>query len=233
MPNPLLVTMLESVHLGGLIEECVLTIKKGRAIVRATDITESIYVSSSVETEQEDDQWGLGNLGLFIKCLKAYDTADVMRRDNRLIIKPQKGASVKYLLSEVDVIPTYKEEWNDTEPLEELMGGFDENSGIDIPKLGIQEFLKLSKMFDSNVVHFTINPKGRVFLGGGSESDHQFAVDFGKSNQSDFLVKLYGKHVGAIIGAIAGDATLYINPSDAVVIRTEDTSWVMNPIRDV
>jgi len=185
--------------------------------------------------EHEDDQWGISNLPLFIKCLRAYQDKGltITHTENRLVLKPEKGSSIKYLASEADLIPTYESDWEEKPPIDGLRPNF--SGSMVMPQASVKEFIDLMKLFNLKTVKLTVNPKGRIFFQGGSENEHQFDVNFGVAKTIEACsLKIYGEHLMSVISAVEGydDAKLYIDQTESVLIEIPEASWVIGQIKD-
>lgn len=231
-----LVESLESVHLGGIVEDCVVRIVDSVAHIKAMDMTSSVYVQTSCPFENKDDIIGLGNLALIIKYLKSYSSAkmEFSRVDNTLTIKPDNGATLRYLLSQVDLVPTYDSSWDESgmDPIAEIIEKFDVsvvlNEGV------VKEFLKLMSLFKPNGVLVNVSRRGRVSLHAGNETDHQFTQVLGDSSkqvENPFSIKLYGANLSAVLSALnyAEPVTLYIVGNEVSIVM-ENSAWVLSPL---
>ena len=75
-----LVESLEGVHLGGIVEDCVIRIKDSVAYIKAMDMTSSVYIQTECPFDNPDDIIGIGNLALLIKYLKSYEIGFITKR---------------------------------------------------------------------------------------------------------------------------------------------------------
>ena len=99
--DPLL-NMLKQIHLGGLIEECVLKIKDGVAKVEAVDITNSLIIicKKTIMGKDISVDLGLGNIGILIKFLSTIDNDKLIFKhsdagfEQKNQRSPQTGLSV-------------------------------------------------------------------------------------------------------------------------------------------
>jgi len=227
------VSMLESVHLQGVNEECVVTIADEQASVMAMDMTSSLYVQSSAAFDHEDDQFGVGDLALFIKYLKSYAGVEVefTRSDNKLKIKPAGGSVTNYLLSEVDLIPTYDSEWEGedkaTECIEEYSG---KPTTLRVDR--VDEFLKLMGLFSPNSINLTVNKKGAISVHGGNQTEHQFDIELGKSKCGACDLKVYGPHFVAVLGSLDFEKkpVIYIQDEQPITIVNGGDNWILSPL---
>jgi len=223
---------IRDVNLGDIIEECVITFEDDEAVIQAMDLTSSLYVETTASAEFEDGQIGIGSLALFGKYLGFLkgSEVDIQQKENRLIVKPDTGTIVKYLLAEVDLIPSFNEEWGNDILTKEL-----ENYGksMKLQKSSVDSCLKYFGLFTPNSMYFEVDKKGLVTLHGGKETDHIFIVDLGKIKGVDpCVVKVYGKHLTPVLSAIdySSHPKLYLKEDEAVIIATDISSWMLQPI---
>jgi len=226
---------LNDVHLSNTIEECVITIEDNVASILAIDITESCFVSTSAEFEHEDTQFGIGNLSLFCKYMNTLKDVSVKfkQKDNVLTIKPKNGAVVKYIMADVDLIPSYKDEWEEEGDI--IKNELDEYTGsFDLTLEKVSEFMNLMGMFDSSSVSFSVDKKGKITLHGGKETEHQIDVILGSSDIPESTTFVYNKHLGAVLNSIdfGAEPKLYLSEDEAVIITTNTSSWLLRPVSD-
>lgn len=233
-----LVPMLEGVFLGGIIEECILTVKDNEAHIRAMDMTQAVYVQGVCPFEHDDDKMGLGSLSLFIKYLRSYASSEMAftRTDNVLTVKPESGGTLKYLLSDTDLVPTYDEAWDEdpTDPIDAMIDG--QENKLELTETSVKEFLKLMGLFKPNSVTINVTKRGMVILHGGNETAHQFDVTLGKikAPEAPISVKLYGNNITAVLSVVdfsepTFNPVLYLIEGE-VVILTESLAWVLRPL---
>ena len=225
---------LNDVFLDNVIEECVLTFEDDTVSIKAMDLTSSLFVQTTAKLEHEEGQCGIGNLSIFVKLLTLLKDIEVSikQKENVLTIKPENGALVKYLLAEVDLIPSYSDEWDDN-ILENELEKYE--SSLVLKQESVSDFLAMMRLFTPNSVHFKINQKGVVTLHGGSDIEHKFEVKLGKYEDAEpCTVKVYGKHLSPILSAIdfSKNPKLYLQKGESIIITTDVTSWMVQPTSD-
>lgn len=103
-------SILEKVHLQGVIDECLLEIKKGVGSIQAIDITNSIFVSCEQTIDMDDARLGLSKLSLICSFLNSGGEflflVEEGSEDRWAIFKKRGGGEIKSLLYEVDKIAT-------------------------------------------------------------------------------------------------------------------------------
>jgi len=224
--------LLENVWLGSTINECVLIVADGMATVKAMDMTSSVYVETSAKTTLEDDTLAFGNIGLLIKYLKANGgiDAEIVRSDNRLTIKPKGGATLKFLLSEPDLIPTYDASWEEGgNRIAELLAGY--KSELILTKESVTEFSSLMRMFGTKSAVLRVSKKGVVTITGGNETEHQFTATIGKAEFEVCDISLIVKNLLAVLDVLdyTENPVLRVSPGKAIVISCNESTWVLSP----
>lgn len=221
--------LLEKVHLGNTIPECVLISEDGVCHVKAMDLTSSIYVETSAKIDLKEGSLGIGNLGLLIKYLQAYTGIDseIVWNDNRLTIKPKGGATLKFLLADPDLIPTYEADWEEEKRIETLKEEF--NGSLVLTKEATAEFSSLSRMFATKTAVFTVNKKGDVFVSSGTETEHQINVPFGKSSMSPCTVEINSKNLLSVFALLEFEKNpeIFLGKDQAALISCDSTHWVL------
>ena len=229
-----LVQALESVYLGGIIEDCVITVKDNTAHIKAMDMTSSVYAQVSSPFEYKDDVIGLGNLSLLIKYLKSYTSSKMsfLRNDNVLTVKPENGGTLKYLLSQVDLVPTYNSEWEDSDdPIKAAVAS--QTCKLELKEESVKEFLKLMGLFKPNGVTITVSKRGRVSIQGGNTTEHQFTVIIGDADPQEepISVKLYGNNINAVFSVLSFAKPVYMYMvGGEVLIQADGFAWVLRPL---
>ncbi len=223
---------LNDVHLGGLIDDCVVTFEDDKAYIRAMDLTSSLFVETSAEVEHEEGQIGISNLSLFVKYLNTIKDLDVTikHKENRMSIKPKDGGTVNYMLSEVDLIPSFDDEWEDTMFEDEIAL---HGNPMALKQVRVSDFLSIIGLFQPNSIYFKVSEKGIVSVHGGAETEHQFDVTLGRVKEPTACeVKVYGKHLTPILAGLnyEEEPQLYLTEGESIVISTTSSNWILEPI---
>lgn len=233
--SDLLSRMLSDVYLNGVIKECVIVIKENVAYVNAIDMTTSIFVQAKTPAELEDGKMGISDINLLIKCLNFMSGAAVKatKHDNRLEMVPKKGSKVNYLLSEVDLIPTYKEELDNVDVIEDELEDGDYLESVPLTETIVSEIVQSIALLGHNSVVLTVNKRGHIAAHSGTESEHQSEVFVGKvENKSPFSIKFYSTHLTNILNRIdfTKEPKLYLSKTSPLIVITESSSWMLQPI---
>lgn len=232
-----LVKLLESAHLGSgvAIEECVITFDGEKARIIASDMTTSLYVQSSYDFESEPDVIGISNMTLFLKYLKAQGAKhiDISRADNKLKITPEKRSPVKFILAQVDLIPTYEEEWEEEgDRVATLLEEYPDP--LALPENAVQEFLQNCAIIQPNSISISVSKRGIVSLTAGSETTDEFEVSLGKCKGFIGIepIEIYKDHFLAVLNAVDFSASptisIHEDPEMPIVVNTTNTGWIMD-----
>ncbi len=236
MPNLAdLSVLLENVWLGNTINECVLNIKDSTATVKAMDMTSSVYVETSAVTQLKNDTLAFGNLGLLIKYLKSTSgiEAEVARKDNRLTIKPKGGATLQFLLSEPDLIPTYDASWENENRIDALVADY--NAEMILTKESVSEFSSLMKMFGTKSAILKVSAKGNVTIVGGNDTEHKFTATLGLASAlPECEINIIVKNFLAVLDILdyTENPTIMVCADHPILIACKGTTWVLNSNSD-
>lgn len=247
--NTALARLLKRVYLGGVIDECVMESVDGHLRVEAMDLTGQLFLSCGEESSllDEGEKWGLGDLpalcGFFEKAEEGAIT--LKRKDNRVHFKFGKGTdhqgSMRYLLSEIEVIPTAVD---DPDALDELESSCEYEA--ELTERACEDFLMFMALLKVKGVRLYADKK-KVYFDGGHEAEHQFETPIGpyepvtkkgKMPSSPFSILVSGDHLRAVIQAVDFDSDEYVPvirfaPDRPIVVRQDDTNvWVVAPIID-
>lgn len=229
-----LISLFDNVSGGGIIGECVLKVEEGVARIQAADLTNSFFVQSTAATTMEDGVYGIGELDKISKFFKAYKDRElaIVKKDHTLSIKPVGGgASLSYLLREVDLIPTYNPEWDKTPDRISLL---DVEGKIELTVEKVSDFLTMMGLFNPSNIELNANKNGKVSLHGGNATTHQFDENMGvdktfpecsmalDSGQLQSIFKNIDFAAKAYLGVVLDD--------NAIVITNGDSAWVVQKV---
>ena len=236
-----MLSMLNQVHLGGIINEAVVGIKKGKATIEAVDITASIvFISkSSVGHKKLSCELGLGNIELFKRFLQtAKDPKlDIKLTENRMIIsRKDKRRRLEYLLSQPALIPTQLSMDDDDEDArEKFINSIDCRANID--EDFVKDFCSYINTLKTKIV--TINTKdSNVTFKLGPKSEHQFALMLELNEEADDEINIFvnGEYLAKILSVIefsqdedAEPITIGFGDDAPVTIESEESLWAISP----
>jgi len=224
-----LYTALTSVHLGGTIENCVVTVEGGVAHVLAMDMSSSLFIEVSADVDIEDCQIGIDDLQLLLKYLNSLKDLDVevSITGNRIVFKPEANPVVKFLLSEVDMIPSWDEEWVPGEAANE----FEKYEGaLKLDASKASEVIQMVSMFGGNI-SFDVSSRGVVSVNGGSEATHQYTIKLGVCKEfKESCTPLLGKRILEVLKVVdfTKHPVILLLEGEPVVIKSDNACWVLS-----
>ena len=103
--------LLLKAHLGGLLDECVLTVKDGIGSIQALEMTNTvcIFVTAPLGDSIEDMELGLSRLGVLCKFFKDVSgevSYSINEEGNWMTLKRGKAGQIKTVLLVPDEVPT-------------------------------------------------------------------------------------------------------------------------------
>lgn len=236
--------LLKQVHLGGIINECVMELEKGKATIEAVDITATIvFISTAaIGSKRLSGELGLGNLELFIKFLSTIKEPKlaVQISENRMMVtRKDKRRSLDYLLSQPALIPTRlrMNEEDQSDPAEafsnmvetraELNDGFTKDFGSYIATLKTK--IVTVEVGESDVV-FILGPK----------SEHQFrlSLPLAEENEEEFSLRVNGESLAKILSILEfGEEdepiTIGFGDDKPIIIESEGALWAVSPSEEL
>ena len=241
--------MLRQIYLGGLLEECMVGIKKGKAKVEAVDITNSLIVicNKSIASKDITTELGLGNLDLLLKFLSAVE-------DPKLYFKYKDGASkfeltrkdkrrkLNYLLTQPELIATQlqvDEDLEDENPYDKMKNMMDYS--VELSSSFMKDFLTYIGLLKTKDVSIEFDGEEEVTFICGGTNDHKFELVLSTRVEGDegdpFEIKINGEHLGRIFNVVDFDddnpATLSFAEDKLVMIEDGSTSWALVPLTDI
>ena len=225
--------LVNSVYLNGIINEAVLTFKRGEAFIQAIDPSNSLFVSNVIDIETVDDmKLGISDLGLLTKILQGNEQVqyELSTKEDKQWMKfklPQKG-SIKLLLTDPEQISTAVE--ND-EAGDNLLKDYKTALGLGKDVLAkLTYFIELLKPVS---VLITIK-KGVVYATSNQKSDKQFKVKLGKvEDAEDTSTEIYSEHLLSALKLVEEEAELDIKDKDnPILLIQENCIWAFSPISE-
>lgn len=238
------VHMLKNVWLNGLIDECVIKLKKKNAIIEAVDLTNNILVSSKVnvlKSSIEKIRLGIIDINIIIKFLSTIkDTkiqAEIDDKNNILKLKREDSKrAISYNLKDPDAIATVPDEeiGNKYVDMQDYYSTIDNIFAKDfiayINLLGKDSSREANIKYDGENIEFIC----------GVKNENQFSlildsevVDLSESG-GDVDIVVDGEYLSKILNTITFDNEnkpyIYIGEDNPLVIKTSDTMWALSPI---
>lgn len=250
-----MLVLLRQVNLGGVIDECTLTIEEGLGFVEVVDITNSLIVIAERQVASKDvnAELGLGNLDLLIsffgslsdqKVVMAYEEDDdfcvFKRKDSR--------RKLNYLLTQTDLIATNlsleEDEDDDSEAedkLKELM-----RYEVELTTSVIKDFLKYIGMISNKEVTLAFDGDEELRFHLGGKNDHRFElamreevtlVDEDEEGDGECELKINGEHLAKVLNAINYDednppSMCFADGETPMMVTYKGITWCLNPLTD-
>lgn len=243
-------TMLRQVHLGGLLEECIIKINKGKAKVEAVDITNSLIVicNKTIASKDITTELGLGNLDLLIKFLSAVEDPKLFfkHKDDSSkfeLARKDKRRKLNYLLTQPELIATQlqvdEDEEEDEDPYQKVKNMMEYS--VELSSSFMKDFLSFIKLLKTKDVSIEFDGEEEVIFVCGGTNDHKFELVLNKGVEGDecdpFNIKINGEHIARIFEVIDFDeenpAMLSFTEDKLVMVEDGSTSWSLVPLTDI
>lgn len=225
-------------YLGGLIEACVLKLSAaGIASVRAIDPTNSLFISVSEKVcgvVAKPFTVGIGNLDVFVNLLSSIkeETFSLIKKENLLSIIREGRVSFKYLLSDIDVIPTSMEDAKG-DPVKKIIEGSDHQFVLKQEIVG--DFSSYSSLTKSRNAQVVVKD-GNVELSAGEKTGHRFRIPVTKIKTSKSFSSVYfGDYLNRIFAVLEFSEDcdkpkfLFGSQKPAVITQGENNIWALVP----
>lgn len=239
--------MLRQIHLGGLLEECVLEIKNGVAKVEAVDITNSLIIICKKPIMGKDTSidLGLGNLSILIKFLStvANDKLAFKHNDTGFELKKTNGRrKLAYLLTNPELIATQlqADEKRKKDPLKKIQRMMEQN--IELTQSFIKDFLSYITLLKTQDVSIEFDGEEEITFVCGGKNDHNFELTLSTEVENEegedaFNIKVNGEYLASIFSTINFDEdhppTLSLAEGKLVTIENDNAVWALVPLAEV
>lgn len=238
----ILAKVLKECHLNGLIEECLLVIKKGKGSIEAVDPTNSLIAiikGERVASKDVSSTLGLGDLALLIKFLSPITDKELSFDDTdegRLTLRcKDKRKKLMYLLTEPELIPTrLAEEESKTELIDDII---EKSEEVELEEGPIRDFLSNITLLKTDTVRL-YGKEDLVMFECGESTGHMIEIVIAKMTTFNKIeVRLSGDHLAKIFNTIDFDGKvepkLYFSKgASAVIVKNGKTLWALLPITD-
>jgi hypothetical protein len=238
-----LLTMLRQVWLQGVLNECVVEVKRGKAKIEAVDMTNSLIVltTGTVFTKNAKATLGLGNLELLINFLSSLEDKQLSfkKSSNHLSIKRQDGRRrLDYLTTEPDLIATRLiEDDNDAEPYDTFsaMTEFE----VELTPTFIKDFLTYVGLLKTKDATLIFDGEEEVKFILGDPDEHQFEITLGNEVEAEaeadpFKILINGEHLSHVFKVIDYDEKnppiMKFAEDVPIMIEYKKTAWALLPI---
>jgi len=241
--NQNFINILRNVHLGGIIEECLVDVNKGKAKIEAVDITESIIIitKANIMPKSSTMELGLGNLELLIKFLSTLDDSDInfnLSESYFTLKRSDSRRKLEYLLTQPEFISTKLNIEDDNEDPYKKMVGLTDISA-ELTSTFIKDYLNYVGMLKTKDTTIKTGEE-LTFICGGID-DHQFELVLSSDLEGDeddaFENKVNGEHMAKILSTIEFDEDeppiIMLAENAPVIIENANTIWALMPLYDI
>ena len=242
-PVPLL-NMLRQIHLGGLLEECVLEIKDGIAKVEAVDITNSLIIicKKPVIGKNISVTLGLGNIGILIKFLSTMDNDKLIFKHSATGFELKKTSGrrkLNYLLTNPELIATQlqADEEKKKDPLKKMRRMVGQK--IELTQSFIKDFLSYINLLKTKDVSIEFDGEEEIAFTCGGKNDHNFELILSTETETEddedaFSIKVNGEYLASIFTTINFDEDdppmLSLAEDKLVMIENDSATWALVPL---
>lgn len=226
--------LLERVHLGGLINEAVLTVQDNVGSIQAVDLTNSVFVACSAEVEMEDNELGLGNVGLMAKFLGEEGEVNVTLAEKFATLKRRGHGQVRIQLIVPDEVPTAVVKEG---AVKGLLGAC--SAAFPLAQEAVERLSYYVGLTGGDTIVFTIGKNGKVSVSSDEKEANQFEFPFGKADpapKEDLKVVVFGKYAAQVFKVlewVEGETTpsAHVGPGVPLCItQGDDSFWAITPI---
>lgn len=248
---------LEGVYLGGILNECLIEVKKGKARVEAIDITNSIIVAGTkkILSGNINAQFGIGNVELLIKFFSSVqdESLSFKQKGNYLLFTVRGKSSHKkleYLLTQNDLIATRldllkdkkKDNTKHKNPIGQIANSLEYS--VELSASFIKDHCSYMGMSSSKnqvkneFITISFDEDGQIEFIYGEKNDHmlRLGLDSEIDEGDDFEIKVNGEHLSKIFMAIEysqeDPPTISFSEKKPIVIQSGNMGWAIVPIID-
>lgn len=224
--------LLSKVHLGGLVEDCVLTVHNNIGTIQSIDISNSIFIDCKKDLGDVEDMV-LGLSGLTILCKYTGDEGELFFsvKDKKLVLHKRGHGKLKLTLLQPDEVPTAVRE-------KDVKKNILEHSSYLTPLTdkAIKNLLYYLELVHPDSMVFQIKKGSGAVIGTTNAiSEQQFNTRVGKSEElpeEDIECEVYTKHLSAVLKELdANDsATLRLGDKAPIIIEQNGCLWALTPI---
>ena len=239
--------LMDRVHLGGILDECILSLTQDDSYVKAVDISQNLILSCSEEVilvgkKDADQQLGLGSTALPLICKFLGNigdgSVDVKYKGNRLSLTHPNQGKVEVLLSDPEtVITATKEEDFVTSLLDDCF------MQLELKQNVAESFLFYMSLLRTEALFLQVSDEGEAQLIGGKADEHQFTLPIGevktlskKASVGEFYSQFYGDHFKAVVQVLnwekkASPLLLFGKEGTPLLIKQDDDNvWALAPV---
>jgi hypothetical protein len=227
-------TLLSFAAMDGLIEECVLVVKKGVGTIRAVDMSNSVFVSvSSPLAGIAEGTYGLGNIGTMVRFLMSFGEADTLScviEGPKLTLAKKGHGRVSFTLLKPEEVPTVVQQENPEEKLASVS-----TEKFSVSKDGLERFAYYMGLFSSQMVVLK-GRKEQVSLASPSFENNTFHMRLAQSKLQDFSTTVYAANLLRVLRLTLnqGEDKVEVCAGEGapIIIRLKDNMWALTPIAE-
>lgn len=227
--------LVNSVYLGGVIKECLLKIKGGKAIIQSINNSNSLFVSSRGDVPDTPDiEIGIPDLSIFAKLIsgvsdKNNDISYSINKDGTKLSLRLKGkGQVKLLLSSPDQVPNVVEDEDAINSLKETC-----KNKMELTKEICTNFAYFTNLFKCGTV--VLEAKGgKITFQNGSGDENEYKIQLGKTKCEDIVVEVEATSLLSVMNFLSFNEEinpiLYFGKDVPILIEFKNIVWALSPI---
>lgn len=232
-----LARLLKAVNLGGLIDECVLNISKGKASVQAVDLSNALFLSCQEIVGMADMKIGVGKLTTVQKFLDSGGDFAFAFGDSKMTVKRlQPAGELRTVLLAAEQVPTAVQQGGSEDELMKHV-----QASVDINKETAESLLYYNGLVDAPSIVFTAHANGDVIADSSAGMDQEFSFKLGVGAKEDrpkdtVSAEVYTKYLLPVLRALTwGDGQpvprLHIGQDVPIVVTIGDNYlWALTPV---
>lgn len=228
--NKGLVRMLKQVHLGGLVEQCVLSFNDGTVSTQCVDMANSMFISARAKTDVSDKlKIGINHLGTLCKYLEdGGEEATCIIKEKVLLAKRKSFGQMKFTLLDPEQVPNNVD---DDDATNKITKGLELSCALS--EEVIKAFAYNMGLAKSGGVIFEVNDNS-LHLKSNKTENIQFNIPIGEVKTSEEIsIEVLGEHLAKVFDIVSSDkeVTIHFGAEKPVVIKSKNTVWAFTPIR--
>lgn len=231
-----LARLFKSVSLGGLIEECLVTVKAGVAKVQAVDLSNAVFLVGAEKVGMADTQAGITKLSTVQKFLDSGGDFAVTFADTKMIVKRKSPPSeLRVTLLAANQVPTaVQEEGNDDEMMNQM------EVSADLTKEAVDNILYHLGLVDTPSLKLTAGKDGTIHAASAAGADQEFDVLAGQADDkvaAEISTEVYTRYLVPVLKVLSFDGDKkprlhFGGKAPAVITVGDDYLWALIPIME-
>lgn len=238
--------MLKQIHLGGLLDECVLEIKEGKGHTESVDITNSIIVICDrlVAGKDINVTLGLGDISLLIKFLSTIDSTELSFKNkdtNFELKKPNGRRKLNYLLTNPELIATQlqADDEKKKDPYRKMKRMMEQK--VELTESFIKDFLSYINLLKTKDATLEFDGEEELAFVCGGTNEHKLKLILSTEVESDeesdgFNIKVNGEYLADILSTVNfnedSPPTLSFVKDKLIMVENDNAAWALVPLTD-